>query len=372
VEREPRATKEQIYRAAEELETVLHSTGETASEEAKAKIRDRVRFLTNAGEGGIAVLSEVVMMENTESVAVALQELAAIMRLQGRNVEKLHGTALLLKVAANHQSITVRVAAVALLGEMKIEESLQLLTEIARTAVYSELKEGAALAVAKIGSPKAVQALIEIARLPGESEQVNAIRGLAYCRGPEVVSFLLETLSVGEESVRAEAALALGKMGDKNISTQLKDSFFKETSDAVAIACAKALANLAGGSETARWLREQISGTKSEAEKLRALVGLAGIGGQSARDVLFVVAKDDQETESIRIAAIKKLDLPAYRESMRDSVIQFLKDVAEEDKSEAVRAAASTLLEQWGVTKEPKQPEEPSPPPQPQPLEEGE
>lgn len=373
-ESEPRATKEQIEKAAEELKAVFQSAGETASEEAKAKIRDRTRFLTNAGESGIAVLGEVVMSEQTDSVAIALQELSAIMRLQGRNVEKLHGTALLLKAASNHQSIAVRTTAVALLGELKIEESIPLLAEIARTASAPELKQEAIISMGKIGSAKAVQGLIDIAGNAGEAEQVYTIRGLAYCRGSEAVNFLLGTLSEGSDSVRTEAALALGKMGYKSVAAQLKDSFLKETSDTVAVACVKGLASLTGSSEAVGWLREQISSARSEAEKLRALTGLAGLGGQSGRDALFAIAKDDQETGSIRIAAIRKLDLPEYRENLKESVIQFLKDLAAEEVSETVRRAALELLDRWGVTKEPKQPEEqpPEPEPRPQPQTPGE
>jgi HEAT repeat protein len=369
---EPRTSKAQVDRAKEELKTVFQSTGETVTDEAKKKIKDLARLLSNAGESGIAALGEVVMSENKQSAAVALQELSAVMQLPRRQLEKARGTALLLKVASNHENTAVRVAAVALLGEMKIEEALQLLTEIARTAGSSELKGEAAVAIGEIGSPKAVQALLDIARNLGEGEQIYVIRGLAHSRGQEAVGFLLETLSGGSDSLRTEAALALGKMRERSAVTQLKDSFSKETSDTVAVACAKALATVLGSSETAAWLREQISGARSESEKLRALIGLSGMGGQTGRDALFAVAKDDQETESVRIAAMRQLDLPEFRENMKESVIQFLKQVAEEERSEPVRAAASAMLDQWGATKEPKQPEEqPQPPaPGPQPPEE--
>ena len=367
---EPRMTKEQIDKAKEQLEAVFQSIEETATDQQKVKIRDLSRSLAIAGESGISALGEVVMSERADCAAVALQELATVMRLPGRHMEKAQGTALLLKVVSNHQNVSVRCAAVALLGEMKIEESLQLLREIAQTASASELKQEAAISIGKIGSAKAVQALLDIARNPGEAEQVSAIRGLAYSRGPEAVNFLVETLSEGSDSLRAEAALALGKMGDKNVSTHLKDSFLKETSDAVIAACAEGLTTLQGSSETIGWLREQMSGAKSEGDKLRALTGLVGIGGQSGRDALFAVAKDDQESESIRIAAIQKLDLPEFRENMKESVIQFLKEVAAEEKSEAVRSAASVMLDGWGVTKEPKQPEEQPSPPPPEPPEE--
>jgi outer membrane biosynthesis protein TonB len=75
---------------------------------------------------------------------------------------------------------------------------------------------------------------------------------------------------------------------------------------------------------------------------------------------------DQREAESVRIAAIRKLDLKVFGENEKKGIILTLEDIAARDKSEAVRSAASAVLDQWGVTREQKIPEEPPSPPRPE------
>jgi len=227
----------------------------------------------------------------------------------------------------------IRLAAIMALGEGGEEVAVDPINQIL-TRDYPLIRKSAAFALGKIGSDRAVGALLkEMKASEEEKVRSSAAISLGKIGSEEAVPYLSERLREGKVDVRSSAALALGMVGDETAVEPLIEVLES------------------GKAEDGR-LKSALN-TKPEVRK-SAVLALGEIGSKEATETLIDVLLDEEEDQEVRKAAAAALGKIGDPEVV-DTLSGVLNDAEEplNIKTEAIQAlgkiedkkAAEALIE---------------------------
>jgi len=199
----------------------------------------------------------------------------------------------LIAVLDKPESITRSWAAHSL-GEIGDDRALEKLIEVLKTDNKVYVRWNAARAIGKIGSNQAVEKLEPL------KYEENDIRGpaalaLGMLGNKEVTEILLEILEVGDPELRFQAVSALEDIGDERAVEGLLKAL-KEKNLEVRSAAADALAKI-DGERAVEGLIEALEhkvGDELSDVHWRAAKALGEIGGEKATEVLLITLKSNE------------------------------------------------------------------------------
>ena len=180
----------------------------------------------------------------------------------------------------------IRLAAIMALGEGGEEAAVEPINQIL-TRDYPLIRKSAAFALGKIGSDRAVGALLKEMKA-SEEEQVrsSAAISLGKIGSEESIPYLIERLRDKKADVRGSAALALGMIGDETAVDPLIQVLES--------------GNAADGRV------KSVLNTNPGVRKSVALA-LGEIGSKDATETLINVLLNEEEAQEIRTAAVQAL-----------------------------------------------------------------
>jgi HEAT repeat protein len=180
----------------------------------------------------------------------------------------------------------VRVSAAMALGQKKEKAATDALLKML-TQDYPLAGHSAAMALGELGDEKAIGALMnELKNNEKDYIRSSTAVALGKLEAEESVPFLIERLRDTKASVRSNAALVLGKMGDESAVEPLK--------------------NILESGKEGEGRRKDSLNAGVDVRKSTVLA-LGGIGGTEATQALIGVINDEGEIPEVRVAATSAL-----------------------------------------------------------------
>lgn len=209
---------------------------------------------------------------------------------------------------------SVRLAAVQALGQTGSKSAIDPLMSILRDENNS-MRGEAAVSLGKIGEP-AEQVLITALNDPKPLTRKLVAEALGDIRSQAAVPALMQLVSSDMSGARAEAIQALGKIGD----TRAVDVIITAMSDAssnVKVNAIQALAALQG--PKVEGALDRALGDREEDVRQAAATGLAEVGTEKSILALEKIADDDSSSE-VRSAAVKAIEKLQARKNLKPPV----------------------------------------------------
>jgi HEAT repeat protein len=222
------------------------------------------------------------------------------------------------------------------IGESAVETLVPLLLSPDPAVVLE-----AALALAHLPTPAAVDGLIAVTNHPAVVIRAQAVESLARMGNSKAIPAIIQRLGDPDAAVRAQAAHALARMPDVKALPGLLKAVTDADADVVAGA-AKALAEL-GDPRTAGALRTLLAHERSDV-RASAARGLGNLGDPTTAGALIAAAKDaDAEVRLQAISGLRKFD-------QRTDVVQQLLESLTETMPALRLRAVQVLGEQQAVS----------------------
>jgi HEAT repeat protein len=205
--------------------------------------------------------------------------------------------------------------------------------QVALKSAPPHIKAAIAEGLGENSSPEASQMLLDILNCADETAARGAVRGLAIHRDDASVKLLIQAFQDAgrPESIRTEAALALGDVDRPEALAALSEAAYHTQSDTMEENILRGIGKMPF-SETESFFEDYVgSDFVSKDLKLTALQGLIEAGGDAVPFLLQYAANSDPE---IRLAAAWGLAAAGDYKDIAPDLLQLLKT----DTDPAVRA----------------------------------
>lgn len=228
------------------------------------------------------------------------------------------------------------------LGDIGDPRAASPLADIVRSeAVEMPLRKGALIALSRVASPQAQDAVCEFARTAAPQLRDLALLQLAETRSPRAVELLTETLRDASFAIRSNALAALGKTGWT--PTSAEERFLAGMASQAGVD--RAQASDASSRSALLALARDMATRGDAASRARAADALEWLGGDEAIDALVRLAADAEP--SVQVASIGALARTRLPRALSE-VARRLADAADTNVfAAAARALGMTGDARW-------------------------
>ncbi len=296
----------------------------------KAAVHDKDAQVRDAAEKSHAALaSSRADVSPVEPVLARLELPDAFERLDAvREIEKRkerRAVGPLLELLKTERDAGVRRAVVTALAAIGDPLAVPALLESAKSDT-SEVRAFAIGALATLDDDRAVLPIVELTKDPDERVRKFAVRAVAFLKRPGASGALVASLSDMVPDVRAEAAKGLTKLGAGNVS--------REDADRIA----------------ERVVLEPASGVRVLLIALLADVGSAGVE-KHEKAVMAALEDENGEVRLVAAAALGKLGGPAAEKALRKLADKETRKKVEERDQELIKVATESANQAKGRTR---------------------
>jgi HEAT repeat protein len=261
------------------------------------------------------------------------------------------------------ERLQLRDAASKALGQMG-EPAVEHLLAAARSPL-PPTRQAAMQALGSVGTPAAIETLIQSVADPVAAVRSAAVRALGETRSGKAVAPLMSLVQDEESTLRGQAAASLARLGNLALDTLV--AALRDSRPSVRVLAAQALGE--SGLKQAAPALVTLVGSDSSAARGEAIEALGKIGDPSAVDpILAAIEGGSVVVRRKAISALGRLRdrraVPAFVKALSDrdadvrqaavialaemgdvSLLNKLEDVAENDPSSDVRTSAAVSIE---------------------------